>query len=124
MPRSPMFLLVILLTGCATGSAIVTGDKRPPTDPAEVKLYLSAPPEYEEIGLVKAKSGAGGNQQKSRDYAVEELKKQAAKLGANGVLILTTGTQTSTMVGGYGTGIMYAVPVETETVEGIGIFVP
>ncbi len=83
-------LLVLFLTGCASGSSIVTGTKRPPIDPGKVKLYLQPPSNHEVIGIVNASSDAGWTEQGSIDYAVQELKKQAAKLGANGVLITTT----------------------------------
>ena len=33
------------------------------------------------------------------DYALEELKKQAAKLGANGVLLVSSGEHTTTTPG-------------------------
>ena len=67
---------------CATGSgtALVTGDKRTPLDPGLVNLYLEAPANYEVIGLVSASSDAGWTEQDSQDYAVQELKNQAAKL--------------------------------------------
>ena len=88
-----------------------------------MKLYLEAPKTYEGIGIVNASSDAGWTEQGSVDYAIEELKKQAAKLGANGVLIASTGEQTSTIIGGYGTGYLYAVPVTAKTVSGKAIFV-
>lgn len=116
-------LIAIFLVGCASGSSIVTGTAREPTDPNQVKLYLESPINYEIIGIVNASSDAGWTEQQSVDYAVQELKKQAAKLGANGVLIESTGEQTSTIIGGYGTGYQYAIPVTTETVSGKAIFV-
>lgn len=57
------------------------------------------------------------------DYAVAELKNQAARLGANGVLLEATGEKTTTMMGGYGTGFVYAVPLTAKTVQGRAIFV-
>jgi hypothetical protein len=118
-----IYLLVLFLTACASGSVIVTGTKRFPIDPSQVKLYLEAPSNYEVIGLVNASSDAGWTEQDSQDYAVQELKKQAAKLGANGVLLETTGETTSTVVGGYGTGFLYAIPVTAKTVSGKAILV-
>ena len=116
-------LFALFLVACASGSAIVTGTKRTPLDPSEVRLYLEEPSNYEVIGIVNASSDAGWTEQNSLDYAVQELKSQAAKLGANGVLIETTGEQTSTVVGGYGTGTFYAIPVTAKTVSGKAIFV-
>ncbi|OOE37414.1 hypothetical protein BZG00_15590 [Salinivibrio kushneri] len=116
-------LLAISLVACASGSAIVTGTKRTPVEPNQVKLYLETPAKFEVIGIVNASSDAGWTEQGSVDYAVQELKNQAAKLGANGVLLGATGESTSTVVGGYGTGYMYAIPVTAKTVAGKAIYV-
>lgn len=116
-------LITLSLVACASGSAIVTGTKRAPLDPSQVKLYLDPPAKYEVVALVSASSDAGWTEQGSVDYAVQELKNQAAKLGANGVLLEATGESTSTVVGGYGTGYIYAIPVTAKTVKGKAIFV-
>jgi hypothetical protein len=124
--RFPHFLLtltVLALGACASGSAIVTGNTRPPVALEQVKIYLEPPADFEVIGLVSASSDAGWTEQGSVDYAIEELKKQAAKLGANGVLLVSAGDKTTTVVGGYGTGFVYAVPVTAKTVQGKAIFV-
>jgi len=118
-----MSLLVLSLLGCASGSAIVIGTRKAPLDPSRVKLYLKAPEKYEVIGIVNASSDAGWTEQGSQDYAVKELKKQAAKLGANGVLLTATGEKTSTVIGGNSTGFFYAIPVTAKTVSGKAIFV-
>lgn len=114
---------VLAISACATGSAIVTGNTRVPVVPEQVRIYLEPPPAFEVIGLVSASSDAGLTEQGSLDYAVEELKKQAAKLGANGVLLVSSGEKTSTIVGGQGTGYVYAIPVTAKTVQGRAIFV-
>jgi hypothetical protein len=88
-----------------------------------VKIYLERPSDYEIIGVVNASSDSGWTEQGSLDYAVQELKNQAGKLGANGVLLESTGDKTTTYVGGYGTGYMYAVPVTAKTVSGQAIYV-
>ena len=116
-------LAVLAIAACASGSAIVTGNTKPPVAPAQVKLYVEPPTEYEVIGLVSASSDAGWTEQASVDYAIAELKKQAAKLGANGVLIVSSGETTSTVVVGKGTGYVYSVPVTAKTVQGRAIFV-
>jgi len=117
------YLLAVFLTGCATGSVVLTGTARPSTDPQSVKLYLQEPKKYDVIGLVEASSDSGWTDQGSQDYAVAELKKQAAKIGANGVLLTTTGTQTTGMAGGYGTGVVWVAPVNAKVVKGTAIFV-
>jgi hypothetical protein len=118
-----LLLAILLLAGCASGPSIVVGEVREAIDPNEVKLYLEIPETYETIGIVTASSDAGWTEQGSVDYAVEELKNQAAKIGANGVLIESTGNQTSTVVGGYGTGYIYAIPVTAKSVTGKAIYV-
>lgn len=126
LQRSALFLLalVVLAVGaCASGSAIVTGNVRAPIAPEQVKIYLEPPAEFEVIGLVNASSDAGWTEQDSQDYAVKELKSQAAKLGANGVLLVSSGDRTTTYIGGQGTGYFYAVPVTAKTVQGKAIFV-
>lgn len=45
---------MLALTACASGSAIVTGDKRTPIAPESVKIYLEPPATFETIGLVNA----------------------------------------------------------------------
>jgi hypothetical protein len=116
-------LAMLALAACASGSAIVTGNTRNPVAPEQVKLYLEPPAAFELIGLVNASSDAGWTEQRSVDYAIEELKKQAAKLGANGVLLVSSGENTKTIVGGQGTDYFYAIPVTAKTVQGRAIFV-
>ena len=111
--------VVLMIAACASGSAIVTGNKRTPVAPQQVKIYLEPPANFEVIGLVNASSDAGWTEQGSMDYAVEELKKQASKLGANGVLLVSSGETTTGVVVGQG----YAIPVAAKTVQGKAIFV-
>jgi len=118
-----LVLLTTLVTACASGSYILTGQQRQPIQPTGVKLYTSPPSNYEVIAIVNASSDAGWTEQGSQDYAVEELKKQAAKLGANGVLLMATGETSSTTVGSYGNGMLFAIPVTAKTISGKAIYV-
>lgn len=118
-----MSFSLLFLMGCATGSSILTGTKRPAINIEEVKLYIEPPQKYEVVGIIEAASDLGWTSQQSQNYAVNELKKQAAKIGANGVLIQQTGEKTSTSIGGYGTGIIWAVPVTSKTISGKAIYV-
>lgn len=115
--------VVLAIAACATGSAIVTGSTKTPVAPEQVRIYLESPPTYEVIGLVNASSDAGWTEQGSVDYAIQELKIQAAKLGANGVLFVSSGDKTSTIVVGQGTSFVYIIPVTAKTVQGKAIFV-
>lgn len=93
-----VLLLALALSACASGSVVVTGTKRPPIAASEVQFYSKPPAEYEVIGVVKASSEWGFTQQGSTDYAVEELKKQAAAIGANGVLLTSIGSRNESAV--------------------------
>jgi len=102
---------------------LVTGAARARIDPASVKIYATPPAHFEEIAIVKAVSGARWTQQGDVDYAVAELKKQAAKLGANGVLLTSTGTQTGVVgvpVNGGGTAV---ASTEKQELKGRDIYV-
>ena len=98
-------VLAIILVGCAATSHVITGQPREPIDPAQVTLYSKAPPNYEEIGIVEASSRnsfAFGDQAKM-DTVIERLKKEAASLGANGVILKNTSSDRGH--GGVGTGV-------------------
>lgn len=123
-----IYLSILILAGCASGSAIVTGKTRTPLQPTDVELYIVPPANYEVIGIVKASSDAGWTEQSSVDYAVEELKKQAAKLGANGVLLQSSGQNTRSGIGtvsNYRTGqsSFYTFGVTEQLVQGKAILV-
>ena len=88
---SSLLTVLAFLVGCTTGSATVTGAALPAIDPATVKIYLEAPSDYRVVGIVEASSEVEFSSQSARDRTVQELKEQAAKIGANGVLVTDTG---------------------------------
>jgi uncharacterized protein YbjQ (UPF0145 family) len=108
------------LVGCTTsGSALMTGTARPPfQDFTSVAILTEMPDGAEQIAIVKASSADGWNQQQSLDYAVEELKKQAAKVGANAVVIIDRDTTTGVVSGG-----STVTSYDTEIVEALAVFV-
>ena len=115
--------MAAVLVGCASGSALVVGQTRPAIeDYSSVKILTEMPDGAEQIAIVKASSDAGWNQQQSLDYAVEELKKQAAKVGANAVVITDRDTTTGvTSVPTYDGGTIVS-STETEIIEGVAIW--
>ena len=113
-------LAILALSGCAEGTTVVTGQKRAAIDPAQVQLYATPPgANYEVVGLVNASSANGWNDQQSIDFAVSELKNQAAAVGANGVIIGTP----SSRVGGVVMSGNVAIPYDEQTVSGTAIYV-
>ena len=118
-----ILVLVLLLSSCASGSYILTGQKRNPSNPSNVKLYTSPPNKYDVIGIVNASSDSGWTEQGDMDLAVSKLKDLAAKLGANGILLSSTGESTSSSVSAYNNGIAYTSTSKSQTITGQAIYV-
>ncbi len=109
MVRIVLFSLVLLLfaSGCSTSSSVVVGKARPPISPEMVKIYNTPPAEYEEIAIVDAnsKKSMEFSEQGKLDAAIGRLKEQAAKVGANGILINTIADEVGGGISlGFGTG--------------------
>lgn len=81
--------VALFMGGCATTSRVMVGESRPAIDPASVKLYLTAPEQYEEIALLTADSDGSWtfSQQAKMEEVIKRLKVEAAAVGANGILI-------------------------------------
>lgn len=95
-----------LLTGCTT-SHVLVGHLRPATDPAQVKVYYTPPKHYEPIAVISADSRASfrlGAQGKV-DAAMERAKREAASLGANGLLFQNLGEGGPQVGAGLGTKV-------------------
>lgn len=91
----PLFLLtsaLAVLAGCSSTSQLVTGTPRAPIDPSQVRIYYSAPPGgFEEIARLQTASGSFTyGEQNKLDNVLNNLRVEAAKLGANGVLFVGT----------------------------------
>ena len=97
-------LVAVLLAACAS-SHVLTGTPRPPIDPAQVRFYYAPPSgRFEEVALLEANSGAFtyGSQNKTNSV-MDKLRREAAKLGANGVLF--QGTAEGPGSSGVGVGV-------------------
>lgn len=114
-----LFILVTFIISCASGTALVTGNQRTPTNPDDVTIYTEPPLKYEVIGLVTASSDSGWTEQGDLNYAMAELRKQAAKIGANGVILESVTTSNSGGVMTYG---IYS-SITSKNVSGKAIFV-
>jgi len=113
-------VMILFLAGCASSQAVLVGRARAAISPDQVRIYLQ-PPEarYEQIANLAASSQgsfaitAGGK----IDKVIERLKQQAAKLGANGILLHGVADQTGRSVGA-------AVDVENQSTHspyGLGL---
>lgn len=101
-------LATLLLAACATSSHVMVGRARPPISPDQVQIYDHPPPgPYQEIARLDASSQGSFSftAQAKTDAVIKRLKTEAAKLGANGVLLEGIGDQVSGSIGtGAGTG--------------------
>jgi hypothetical protein len=86
---SSLFIFAALSACTITdGSAIVTGIARDPIPVEKVRIYRVAPEKYEEIAMVSASAGHDFKSDSAlMETAIQELKKEAAKVGANGVVL-------------------------------------
>jgi hypothetical protein len=91
------------LSACVS-SHVMLGKARPPISPAEVQIYTGPPvTRYEQIASLDTSSSGSFSftAQRKSDKVIERLKNEAAKLGANGVLLQNISDQVS---GSFGTG--------------------
>ncbi|MDR1077028.1 MAG: hypothetical protein LBL59_12345 [Xanthomonadaceae bacterium] len=124
---------MVLLAGCASTSNVMVGQARPPIDPAQVQIYSAPPPGSLEIAQLEARSGAGFGTQRQTNATIERLKREAAALGANGVVVLgigSSGAPVGVSVGAgsygghFGGGLGVGIPTTQRQASGIAIYVP
>jgi hypothetical protein len=129
---------IALMAACATDSVVITGTPRPAISPAEVKIYSRPPAAFREIAILNASKNSafttGG--QKTVDKVIEGLKEQAAKVGANGVILQGfSDAQTGSLGSGVGSssvssnsavgvGVGGSLGIYKKTGHGVAIFVP
>jgi hypothetical protein len=137
-PRLTILLVSgIAISACAT-SHVMMGQARPPISPDLVTVYFHPPQtKYDEIALIdtSSKGGFGFTAQGKTDVVIRRLKEEAAKLGANGVLLQGIGSESGGSVSSgfgqasvsgnhaYGTGIGISGNVVHKAGSGIAIYV-
>jgi len=140
MARDTTLLLAALLAcaACSTSSHVLIGTARPPISPESVRVYLKPPPKYEEVATINASSqgSLALTSQQNMDKAVERLKAEAARLGANGVLLQGVQDTQSGSIGASGGGASYgpnsasgvgvggSFAITSKVVQGLAIYVP
>ena len=134
----PAAVLAVLLPGCSTSSHVMVGTARPPISPESVRIYLEPPPRYEQVATLDATSQGSFaiTGQQNMDKAMARLKEEAAKLGANGVLLqgvqdqqtgsIGTGVGSSSYGPGSSTGVGVggSFAISNKAAHGIAIYVP
>jgi hypothetical protein len=134
-------VIALFVAGCASSSYTIVGDVRAPIDPGDVEVYTSPPRHYEEIALLDASSvgSLGRASAAGTDEAIFRMKEDAAKLGANGVLLTEMADQhggsLGVGVGGFGVSggrshvtagggsVAFGGPIVHKGVQGVAIYV-
>lgn len=125
------------LSACVS-SHVIVGTVRPPISPDQVKIYLHPPGKYEEVAVLDSSSRNSWaiTSQGKTDKVIERLKAEAAKLGANGLLLQAVGDQQVGTVGsGFGSatasgnsatafGFGSSAAVFQKSGSGLAIYVP
>jgi|SRR5579859_4298912 len=135
----PIAALVLAGMSACVSSHVMIGQARPPIAPEAVQIYLRPPAvKYEEIALLDTSSRHSFSitAQGKTDAVIARLKEEAAKLGANGVLLQGMGDQSAGSVStgfgqatasgnsAYGGGIGISGNVVIKKGSGIAIYVP
>lgn len=124
--------LLCALAGCASSHHVMLGEARPAIDAAQVKVYQVPPKRYEEIARLDASSAAGFGTQGQINAAINRLAREAAKLGANGVILLGVDQSGSPVSLGVGAGsygrhsgasVGLGIPTSQQRAAGIAIHV-
>ena len=125
--------LAASLAGCAGTSTMMMGDARPPIDPSQVRIYRTPPPDSVEIAQLESTSGVGFGTQGQTDAVIARLKREAAALGANGVILMGMGSGGSPVgmsvgAASYGSnggaGLSMGIPTQQKYAAGMAIYVP
>ena len=94
--------LLVALAGCSSTSEVMVGERYPPLTPDQVRIYYHPPTRYREVAILETHSGSFTyGEQNKMNSVMANLRTQAAKLGANGVLL--QGTENG--YGGSGVGV-------------------
>lgn len=125
--------VLLALAGCASTSKVMLGQARAPVDPASVQIYSTPPAGSVEIAQLESASAVGFGTQGQTDAAVMRLKREAAALGANGVILMGVGSSGSPVgmsvgAGSFGShvggGVGIGIPTTQKRAAGVAIWVP
>lgn len=127
--------MALLVGGCATASHLMVSPARPAIAVEQVRVYTQMPAgPYVEIALLDASSGGFTyGAQNRNDAVVGRLRTEAAKLGANGVVIqavdeVAAGSGLGIGVGGgsrhVGGGVSVDVAPPRRVARAVAIWVP
>ena len=121
-----------------SASTIMVGEPRPPTNPNNVKVYMEAPRRFDRIAIIRKGSGGAWafSDQNQVDQAIAKIRVEAAKVGANGILLQVIENHSGGGIGigiggfgfpgrrvGVGGGASFYAPIMHKTVQAEAIYV-
>jgi hypothetical protein len=88
-----VFFVAAALSGCEwdyvkNTRAMPVGKARPAVDVSDVAIYIDPPSKYETVGVIEACCIYPRTGQKTQDIIINDVKSKAAKIGANGILLI------------------------------------
>lgn len=128
-----MAATVLVAAGCASTSKVMLGQARAPIDPSQVQVYSTPPAGSMEIAQLESSSAVGFGTQGQTDAALARLKRDAAALGANGIVLMGVGSSGSPVgmsvgAGSFGShvggGLGIGIPTTQKRAAGVAIWVP
>ena len=116
-----VFICFFFLYACTTGTSMITRTVRSPINFEEVKILHEWPENKEVIGNVTSKSSEGLRHNPEKiESALIELKKQAAKIGANAIFIKSIGNPENYEVESNGGVKIRDLPI---VIKGIALYI-
>lgn len=130
--RSILVVVLFAAAGCASTSKVMLGPARAPVPAEAVRVYVEPPLRFQEIARLEASSAIGFGTPGQTDSAIATLRREAAALGANGLLLLGIDTVRPPVGVSLGTGVVrrhvgvfgsVGVPTSQRRAVGVAIWV-
>ena len=128
-----IIIILTVLSACSTSSRQIVGVKRTPLSSSDVQIYRLKPAEYEQIAFIQAssKNSLAFSDEAMQQVIIQRLKKEAAALGANGIILNQTEEQITGSIGSgtgmsgrnVGIGIGLSFPITNQLTHAVAIYV-
>ena len=119
-----LLILVSLTPACTVDLGLTKGYLRPPIeDYKTVRVLGRMPKGAEAIATVRASSDSGFARERNLDHTMNELKRKAARLGANAVVITRRNSPSQIGTAQTSGGGLVITNNESETLSGIAVWI-
>ena len=119
-----LLILVLLTPACTVDLGLMKGYLRPPIeDYKTVRVLGRMPKGAEAIATVRASSDSGFARERNLDHTMNELKRKAARLGANAVVITRRNSPSQIGTAQTSGGGLVITNNESETLSGIAVWI-